>query len=536
MKSSLRQRIVYLLFGLLPIFFGIVAAPGLYNQQQIGWNTPISISPEQVTSWFPDITGDASGRVYVAWAAGTTGFDTVLFTSTTDGVTWSKLNDVAAIRQNGTDSASTRPALWVDTNNFLNLSYVSSTLYYSRAPIITAGSATAWSQPIKLNGNQIAYFSRIIQDSHNQLHLFYTENVASNNCSQCYHLFHRVSTNNGSAWSDPQDISADGTGVAKPQVIVDSNGGIYLVWESGVGGGLGQLAGPSVVKFAASYDFGKTWSAPITLSPSSIQEAKDITVGLDGKGNLVAVWLDVPDNTVNYLTSNDSGRTWSRSTPINTISGSWNVYPSKLDDYSIAADSSGVLHLVVIGQLATSEKPTPTSTSTSASTPTGPASAPSPQSLYVLHLTWQGDSWSQPETVATYTGDVPEWPKAAISGGNVLNLVWFVRDQANIWNSDNAHYRIWYARQQLNAPALPIVIPTLLITPTQPEKLDVTPTAVQIVAPTDALPTLAPEEKLPAKATYSEDDFIAVFAKSLAPTAFLIITVGFVLFFLKRRR
>ena len=81
---------------------------------------------------------------------------------------------------------------------------------------------------------------------------------------------------------------------------MDSNGDIFVVWESGVGGGLGQLSGPSVVKFTASYDFGKTWSAAMTLSPSQVQEAKDITIGLDGSGSLVTVWLAVPDNTVNY--------------------------------------------------------------------------------------------------------------------------------------------------------------------------------------------------------------------------------------------
>ncbi len=528
MKSYLHQRIGFFLFGLFTIIFEIAAAPGLNLQQLNNWSTPAAISPLQVTGWFPDITADSTGRVHVAWAAGTTGYDTVLYTSTTDGSNWSPINDIAAVPRNGTDSAATRPALWIDASGFLNLSYVSSTLYYSRAPMNSAGSATAWSSPLTLNGNQVAYFSRIIQDSHKQIHLFYTENVASNNCSQCYHLFHRVSADNGSTWTDPQDISADGTGAAKPQVIVDNNGGIYAVWESGVGGGLGQLAGPGVVKFTASYDFGKTWSTPVTLSPSTVQQANDITIGLDSNANLVVVWLAVPDNTVNYMTSTDSGRTWSRSTPIDTISGSWNVYPSKLDDYSMVSDSSGTLHLVLIGQLNSTLEPT--------STPTGPTPTPTSQPLYVLHLTWQGNTWSEPDIVAKFTGDVPEWPRAAISNGNILNLVWFVRDQANIWNSDNAHYRIWYTRKELDAPAIPTVVPTIVLTPTQSEKTGVTSTAAPAVSTTDALPTLAPDEKLPAKAIYSEDDYISIFVKSLAPTAILIFFAGLIFSYIRRRR
>lgn len=526
---------VLLFFGLLTIFFGIAAAPGRNNLQQGSWNTPVSISPQQVTSWFPDIIGDSTGRVHIAWAAGTAGYDTVLYTSTTDGTNWSEVNDIAAVPQNGTDSAATRPALWVDNDGYLNLSYVSSTLYYSRAPINSADSAGAWSQIQRLNGNQVAYYSRLIQDSRNQLHLFYTENVVSNNCTLCYHLYQRISKNNGSTWSDALDISADGTGVTKPQVVVDNNGGVFAVWESGVGGATGQLTGPSVVKFAASYDFGETWTSSMTLSPSTIQEAKNITLGVDKNGNLIVVWLAVPDNTVNYRTSTDSGKTWSPSTPIDAISGAWNIYPSKLDDYTMAADSSGILHLVLIGNMKAAETPTLKQTPTGSKS-IGSASTPSPLPLSVLHLTWQGESWSRPEIVATYTGDVPEWPRTAITNGNILNLVWFVRDQADIWNSDNAHYRVWYTREELNSPALPTLVPTISLTPTLAETRSITPTEIQTASATDALPTLAPEEKLPATITYSESDYVSIFGKSLVPTAILIICVGLILLVLRHRR
>jgi len=523
-----RQHIVVVLFAFITMVFEIAAAPGLVIPQEAGWTTPAMISSQQVTGWFPDITADSTGRVHVTWAAGTSGFDTVLYTSSLDGISWSGVNDIAAVPQNGTDSAATRPALWVDASGFLNLSYVSTTLYFTRAPINTAGSAGAWSQPLKLNGAQVAYFSRIIQDPHGQLHLFYTENVVSNNCTQCYHLFQRISADNGSSWLDPLDISADGTGAAKPQVIVDDKGGLFAVWESGIGGGTGQLSGPSVVKFAASSDFGKTWSSSMPLSPSTVQEAKDVTLGMDGSGRLVAVWLAVPDNTVNYMTSTDAGKTWSRSTPIDGISGSWDVYPSKLDDYSLVTDSSGALHLVLVGQMSTAQAPT--------STQKGPTPTPPALPLSVLHLTWQNGEWSQPEIVTQFTGDVPEWPRAAISSGNQLNLVWFVRDQANVWNSDNAHYRIWYTRKQLDSPALPTVVPTIAFTATLSEKQDLTPTIPLTVPVIDFLPTLAPEEKQPVKATYSEDDYVTIFAKSLAPAVFLIVGVGFFILFLRRRR
>ena len=155
----------------------------------------------------------------------------------------------------------------------------------------------------------------------------------------------------------------------------------------------------------------------------------------------------------------------------------------------------------------------------------------------MLHLTWQDGAWSDPDIVTKITGDVPEWPRAAISGGNVLNLVWFVRDQANIWNSDNAHYRIWYTRKQLNASTLPTVIPTFsLITPTLVNNIDLPQTITQVASGSDPLPTLAPVEKIQTRATYKESDYISIFARSLAPTAVVIFIIGLIVFTFKRYR
>jgi len=529
MKNPHRRNSFFYWIALWVIIFSIAAAPGPQIYQDNGWSSPVSISSSQVTGWFPDIVSDSTGRIHVAWAAGTTGYDTVLYTSSTDGVTWSKTNDIAAVPRNGTDSVATRPALWVDASGYLDLSYVGGSLFFSRAPSDSAASATAWSQPVKANSDQVPYFSRLLEDSQHQLHIFYTENVISINCAQCYHLFHRVSNDNGLTWSDPQDISADGTGVAKPQVIANDQGGIFVVWESGDGGGLGQLSGPSVVKFTASYDFGKTWTPSTVLSPSSVKEARDITIGLDGNGNLITAWLALPDNTVDYQVSYNYGKSWSDPETIAGITGSYNVYPSKLDDYSMVTDSAGNVHLLLIGQLESKATPTPTLAKAT--------QTPEPSSLSVLHLAWQGSSWSTPDAVTTLNGDVPEWPRAAISDGNVLNVVWFVRDQANIWNSDNAHYRIWYARKELGTPPLPTVIPTFTVQTTPIGQVSLVPTAAPTLQAGNALPTLSPAEKDQSQATiYSESDYLGIFAKSLAPTALVILVVGLIVFFLRGRQ
>lgn len=527
-RHAHRNLIFWLAIGLVAVV-QLFLAPQIENVLAGGWTTPVSISSSQVTAWFPDIIADTTGRIHVVWAGGTTGFDTVLYTSSTDGKTWSPINDIAAVPQVGTDSAATRPAMWVDTNGNLNLSYVSTSLFYSQAPVVNAGSAATWLEPQKLNSGQVAYFSRLLQDVNGQIHLFYTENVATNVCAQCYHLFHRMSADDGKSWSDPKDVSNDGTGVAKPQIITDNKGNLFAVWESGTGGGLGQLSDPTIIKFSASYDGGKTWSNAQSPLPSTISEARDVAIGMNGQGRLVVVFLALPDNTVNYMVSTDLGRTWSNSARIDGISGSWDVYPSRLDDYSMAVDSSGTLHLALVGRQLTNETPEPTLRTLT--------QTPQVASLSLLHLALRGDTWSPPEVIASFTGDVPEWPKIAVSNGNVLNAVWFVRDQANIWNSDNAHYRIWYSRSEIGSPAVPTTIPKIQSTSTpSPVAIIDTPNVVTSGAAPDTLPTLAAYQKDPAqRPVYSESDFIGIFVKSLAPVVLVVIVIG-LFYFIRHRR
>jgi hypothetical protein len=525
--SRFQHPVLALLLALILLVSGIAARPGLSMAQEGNWGTPISLSSDRSTGWFPDIAADSTGRVHIVWAGGTTGFDTVLYISSTDGTNWSPINDIAAVPQVGTDSASTRPAIWLDNKGFINLSYVSSTLYFSRALADHAGSAASWSTPLQVSTNQVSYFSRLIQDSQGQLHLFYTKNSPTNACAQCYHLFHSVSTNLGTNWSDPQDISADGTGAAKPQVITDNKNDLFVVWESGVGGGLGQLTDPTVVKFTASYDGGKTWSQAITLSSRNVKAAKNITIGLDIHGNLVTAWLDLTDNTIKTMFSNDGGKSWSTPIALDGIQGGWDVYPTKLDDYSMATDSSGMLHMLAVGHLREKQEPTATGP---ASTKTSP-----PSTLNLLHFTWDGNSWST-EVITRISGDVPEWPRLIVSNGNILNAVWFVRDQENIWNSDNAHYKIWYTREVTNAPAIPPAIePISTITPTASAQSGLTPVQISPTGERSSLPTLSPDEKVPSKAVYSENDFIGIIATSLVPSGVIVLFFGLFFFFRHRR-
>jgi hypothetical protein len=163
--------------------------------------------------------------------------------------------------------------------------------------------------------------------------------------------------------------------------------------------------------------------------------------------------------------------------------------------------------------------------------PTTGRTAEDQESLSVLHLTWDGSNWSESEAITTLVGSVPEWPRIAIGLGNQLHVVWFVRDEPHIWESEKGEYQIWYAHGTSSAPvAAPAVWPTSTPIPI----LEVVTTPIPVATPT-LLPTptstLDPgltQIDIPPGTTdsiYTEMDDLILLAKSLVPAALVIAVV-----------
>lgn len=490
---------------------GFTAPLGLLGLPQLQtngpWSPPIQLSSPQAGAWFPDIIADSSGRVHLVWSSGVPGYDQVIYTSTTNGSQWSQPNDILGVPANVGESAVTRPSLWIDREGFLDIAYGGAQKFFTFAPLSQAGLASSWAPPVILNNGQIGYFTKVMEDAKGTLHIFYTENKPSSSCTDCYHLYYRSSVDHGHTWADSIDISQADEGSAKPQAITDKAGNIFVVWESGIGGSLGAVQDPTLVKFAASYDHGKTWTRPLTLSPDQVSISKNVTLGIDPQGSLVVVWLDPSTDIVYYQTSKDLGKSWSVPGKVQGVYGAWGIYPSLKDDYSLAADSQGNLHLLMVGKVKDYQT-----------------------SLSVVHSVWDGLAWSNPDEVTRLTGDVPEWPRIAISQGNILNATWFVRDQANIWKSDSGHYQVWYSRKVISAPAIPTTLPKTQATPAAVSTTSPTPAATLSQATSLQLATLAPADKVPSKIIYSENDYLKVIAISAVPVILFIAIAGVIIF------
>jgi hypothetical protein len=489
------------------------------SQAQSGnWSRPVELG----VGWFPDIAADASGRVHVAWASSNTlppadegtpvptetsgYYDTVMYASTLNGAVWESQNDIAARAQSG-GSEVTRPSLLIDAEGIFHMTYRDRTVYYSHAAANNASTAKSWLPPFPISYDQVGYFSRLAIDSQGRLHLIYTENVPNSGCPICYHVFYRYSDDQGMNWSGRTDILNLQTGAAKPHILIDSQDRIHVVWEAGQGGAYGQLTDPTTVMYTVSSDGGQSWAAPIELNQPG-QWAKAVTLGQDRQGNLIVIWLGLPEDLVYYQLSYNQGRSWSRPRPIPGILGGWSVYSARLDCTNIAADASGNLHLALVGRTAAEQT-----------------------SLSVLHLRWDGSTWSAPESVVTLEGDVPEWPRIVVSQGNRLNVVWFVRPSDHIWDANPHYYRVYYARGSADAPAVTASAwPTA--TPTSTPIVSVQTTATQTPPPPEIY--LTPVSPAVGDAIYTELDEMLGIAMGLGPALLLVIII-FSIVHLRRR-
>ncbi len=460
--------------------------------------------------WFPDITADASGRIHVAWsnsviysvgtAALREGFDIVLYTTSADnGVTWSTINEVAALKQGVVGSVEvTRPSMAVSQTGVLHMTFRDINVHYSNASAQAASDAQYWTKMQQVT-TFMGYFSKVAVDSQGRVHMFFTENVSSSDCLSCYHLFYRYSDDGGETWSNEADISVQPNGVAKPNILIDSQDNIHVVWEAGRGGTLGMVSDPATVQYAVSYNRGESWSQPLTVGSEETERANNITIGQDGFGNILMVWWGLPNDLVYYQVSADNGLSWSKPTSIPNIWGSYFAYQGRQDSYSMAMDSAGNLHLVLVGRTASAE-----------------------MTLRLLHMVWNGTVWAFPDVIVSYTGDVPEWPRIAVSNGDQLNVVWFVRGEDFIWSAAGDAYKIWYTNTKVNAPHIePVefpqpVLPTVV--------MRATPVIIDTPTPLPMRPTLEGTRDLviPEETIYSETSQLTVLARSLIPALILV--------------
>jgi hypothetical protein len=431
----MRKRLTLLAIAMCTVIY----AGDLGLAQESRWSPPVQLSDTGRFSWFPDIAADPSGHVHVVWATFVPGYDAVMYATADRKGAWSRPTDIIVLSDTG---AATRPTIMFDLRGNAHLiGRNDHQMVYYRVPFDDLQFPQRWPRERDI-ASPGAYFSAIASAPDGSLHFIFTANPRFEECITCYSIFYRQSRDGGASWSNPTLITPPGNGAVKPQLIVDRKGYLHVVWDAGRGGGLAQITGSTQVSYISSRDGGRTWSDPLEFSGPTAGypdgSGKFITIAEDGTGKLVIAWLKLPDDVLQYQVSSDGGLSWSAPAPLHGAFGIWDVVESRLDTYSMATDSGGNVHLVMVGRLDKTSK------------------IPS-----LLHFVWDGTSWSEPEVIFTSQDFIPAWPRIAIGLGNQLHVAWFAANDLFATDSPDADFRIWYSRSSASAPAIqPVVYPT----------------------------------------------------------------------------
>ncbi|MDH4136512.1 MAG: exo-alpha-sialidase [Anaerolineae bacterium] len=454
-------------------------------------------SPEETSSWFPDLAVDREGRVHVVWCEtdhlamnySQPGDDIDpskferLYYSMWDGQQWSQANDIVPSQQN-----IIRNAIAVDDYNVLHLLFDFSPpfgLYYKKAQASQASSAAAWTPPRLVNSRSGTYMSdiAIFQDT---LHIVYDDRgAAEGECPGCADIFYRRSTDRGLTWSTSVALFPTGTGSNYAQMEIDKTGVVYLAWNEGWDR-LGGRGSPRYGVYMYSADGGSTWSAPTIVSYPNATNMR-FAVGSDGQGGVMLVWRTASPEYpgIYYMWSTDYGESWSPPQALPDIFAQPTTSGHGM--YDMATDSAGHIHLLVTGRLSIAQDP--------------PG---------VYHLEWDGNNWSSPLVV--YKGDwYPMYPHLVIDRGNQLHVTWSISES----QETDEPLQAWYAHGQSQAPAeTPVPLPTPIPSPMATPLATSTPTATPY-------PTLAPGGAALPDGLYTENDDLLRLLIGLAPVLIL---------------
>lgn len=463
----------------------LVALPWQARAQGAAWSAPVEVSTNAPFSWFPDLAVGSDGTVHIIWASGdadaqaprdgTKAIDLLRYREFRDGA-WSETNDILftgiggyTVRNSVTSGKDGRIYVLVRMHT---------QVYITSALATDAWSARSWSKPQIVSGD-VAYYTALAIDNTNTIHAFWSEAKQPINdldCSTCSDLLYRRSSDGGLTWTEPQNLSYTPVGENRPQVAIDAQDRIHIVWDQGADwyAGAGK---PEIGVYRRSDNGGQTWSQPIRFTGGG-RPVQQTSLAIDNVGNPIVVFRDAVSDRLYFQFSLDGGNSWGAVGEIPGVRGR-SLNDNNLDTYALEADSAGRVHLLMTGFVAGNE-----------SIQANPS---------LLHLWWDGSQWSAPATVM---GNelFPEWPRLEVARGNQLHAVWFTRHASDRYRSeDGANYQVWYSTLRLDTPELPplplfTTVPTAVgtvVSPVQSTPARQTPTPTSL--PVSARQGLPPE-------------------------------------------
>jgi hypothetical protein len=330
-------------------------------------------------------------------------------------------------------------------------------IYYSKAPAVNAGQASAWSAPdIIGEGALDPANGALAGDDKGNLVILFSGSQLGNG------LYGVYSSDGGSTWSDPTPIfltENDQLWPSDSTVYLGESGQLYTVWSTY------DIAGHGVAVYFASLGVGHTqWSDPLQLAAGTGLGVSQPNV-IEYEGDMLIAYYNSEGNALWLIRSSDNGQNWTLPVRIapNHIGRNGAV--------SMVRDSNDILHLLF-----------------------GERVPGSPDIHGMWHTTYQNNRLSAVESVVSgplivdKVGDKgfdPGDARAVISQGNVILVTWRT-DPGNGING------VWFSYSILNAPELPLMP---LPTPRELPGMTATPTAALVTNSTQSNSSLLQDER-----------------------------------------
>jgi len=284
------------------------SAPGNYNifyarRSSDGiWSGPQNISNNSDDSWQPQLAVDAGGAVHVVWIHATRVkydifYDIFYARRSSDGA-WSGPQNIS------NDSGySWQPQLAVDAGGAVHVVWSDSTpgnynIFYAKR-----SSDGIWLGPQNISDNSgWSGYPQLAVDAGGAVHVVWQDSAPGN-----YNIFYARRSSDG-IWSGPQNISNNSGDSWQPQLAVDAGGAVHVVWSD-------STPGNSDIFYAKRSSDG-IWSGPQNISDDSGWSAKP-QLAVDADGAVHVVW---GDTTIFYAKRSSDG-IWSGPQNISDDSG-----------------------------------------------------------------------------------------------------------------------------------------------------------------------------------------------------------------------
>ncbi|MDM8532205.1 sialidase family protein [Anaerolineales bacterium HSG25] len=534
------------------VFVGMIRPPVILEAQtSTNWSEPVMVSPKEpdenmTTLSYPDVATDLQGNAHLFWSGGrelissrSGGYDTVVHCQIEAGVCLDWSETIALPWYAG--ASPTIPAPIIDSQNTVHLLHrgvngeivKARRINYEQVHLDDIEKIDGWSTPKPISEHADSSYSDILVDNNGILHATWSEFLpplylddkgnavnedgSSHPCGFCAEIFYRKSTDYGHSWSKRVNVSQSAMPSDKHQLVIDDHGVLYLVWEEGPNLYGDRLTLPIGSSISRSTDGGRNWSKP-TLFLFRDDAPQKITIGIDQHDHVVVVWGSAQNKGLYYQVSRDKGLSWSPAKRIpDLVYRAVNPLLDENDGLHMVANGVGHLHLVFVGQQRGDEK----------------------EENSVFHLSWDGQSWSEPNRIFKAKMHLPERPRIAVGNGNQLHVTWLVRNSKLIEVKEQ-DFKVWYASGKTQTPAqTPVAKLIATVTPTS-SPTPVTPTPT-VHVPT-VTPTVDPEilnRTIPTGAIesiYTDYDDIAAIMVSIAPAAIIIVLVVTVVRLARRRK